>query len=74
MEFAAFVPSLSFATRVPGGRAVVFRCVASSVLLFGGSSSSAIFLDVQPITWAGDNPDPRELGVHFNRFVYRPGP
>jgi len=23
---------------------------------------------------AGDNPDPRELGVHFNRFVYRPGP
>jgi hypothetical protein len=21
---------------------------------------------------AGGNPDPRELGVHFNRFVYRP--
>ena len=21
---------------------------------------------------AGDNPDPRELGVHFDRFVYRP--
>jgi hypothetical protein len=23
---------------------------------------------------AGGNPDPRELGVHFNRFVYRPTP
>ena len=22
----------------------------------------------------GANPDPRELGAHFNRFVYRPGP
>ncbi|HEU0246032.1 MAG TPA: glycosyltransferase family 39 protein [Gaiellaceae bacterium] len=22
----------------------------------------------------GDNPDPRELGAHFNRFVYQPGP
>jgi hypothetical protein len=21
---------------------------------------------------AGDNPDPRRLGAHFNRFVYRP--
>jgi hypothetical protein len=21
---------------------------------------------------AGGNPDPRELGAHFNRFVYRP--
>ena len=23
---------------------------------------------------AGENPDPRELGAHFNRFVYRPVP
>ena len=22
----------------------------------------------------GDNPDPRELGAHFNRFVYRSSP
>jgi hypothetical protein len=22
----------------------------------------------------GENPDPRELGAHFDRFVYRPGP
>ena len=62
-DYAAFVPSLSFATREPGGTAVVFRGVASSGLQFGGNSSSAIYLDEQPITSAGDNPDPRLVDI-----------
>ena len=28
--------------------------------------------DVAGYPTAGGNPDPRELGAHFNRFVYRP--
>jgi hypothetical protein len=33
-------------------------------------SPTAVPAEVSP----GGNPDPRELGVHFNRFVYRPTP
>lgn len=62
-DYAAFVPTLSFATREPGGTAVIFRGVASSGLQFGGNSSSAIYLDEQPITSAGDNPDPRLVDI-----------
>ena len=44
-----------------------------------GTSECRVVFTVTPTAvpaevTAGDNPDPRELGVHFNRFVYRPGP
>jgi outer membrane receptor protein involved in Fe transport len=41
----------------------VFRGVAASGLSFGGNSSSSIYLDEQPITSAGDNPDPRLVDI-----------
>jgi outer membrane receptor protein involved in Fe transport len=62
-DYAAFIPSLSFATREPGATSVIFRGVATSGLSFSGNSSSAIYLDEQPITSAGDNPDPRLVDI-----------
>jgi outer membrane receptor protein involved in Fe transport len=62
-DYAAFVPSLSFATREPGGTSVVFRGVATSGVTFASNSSSSIYLDEQPITSNGDNPDPRLVDI-----------
>jgi outer membrane receptor protein involved in Fe transport len=62
-DYAAFIPTLSFATREPGATAVVFRGVATSGLSFAGNSSAAIYLDEQPITSGGDNPDPRLVDI-----------
>jgi len=62
-DYAAFVPSLSFSTREPGGTSVIFRGVATSGISFASNSSSAIYLDEQPITSAGDNPDPRLVDI-----------
>ena len=62
-DYAAFVPSLSFATREPGGTSVVFRGVATSGVTFAANSSSSIYLDEQPITSGGDNPNPRLVDI-----------
>jgi outer membrane receptor protein involved in Fe transport len=62
-DYAAFVPSLSVTTREPGGTNVVFRGVATSGVTFAPNSSSAMYLDEQPITSNGDNPDPRLVDI-----------
>ena len=49
--------------REPGGTTIVFRGVASSGLQFGAVSSSALYLDEQPITQSGRNPDPRLIDI-----------
>ena len=46
-----------------GGTTIVFRGVASSGLQFGAVSSSALYLDEQPITQSGNNPDPRLVDI-----------
>ena len=57
------VPGLSLSAREPGGTTIVFRGVASSGLSFGSVSSSALYLDEQPITQSGRNPDPRLIDI-----------
>jgi hypothetical protein len=59
----------------PEGRAVLNVPVAPPA----GSSDCRVIFTVTPTAvpakvTAGSNPDPRVLGAHFNRFVYRPKP
>jgi hypothetical protein len=57
----------------PEGRAVLSVPVAP----LPGTTECRVVYTVSPTAvpaevTAGGNPDPRELGAHFNRFVYRP--
>jgi outer membrane receptor protein involved in Fe transport len=62
-DYARLVPGLSISDREPGGTTIVFRGVATSGLQFGSVSSSSLYLDEQPITQSGRNPDPRLIDV-----------
>ena len=62
-DLAKMVPGLSLGQREPGGTTIVFRGVASSGIAFGAASSSALYLDEQPITLNGRNPDPRLIDI-----------
>ena len=62
-DVAKYIPGLSVAQREPGGTTIVFRGVASSGIQFGGVSSSALYLDEQPITQSGRSPDPRLIDI-----------
>ncbi|MEJ2604248.1 MAG: hypothetical protein P8172_13345 [Gammaproteobacteria bacterium] len=55
--------SLALARREPAGNSVVFRGVAASGIQFGTNPSSGIYLDEQPITASGLNPDPRLVDI-----------
>jgi hypothetical protein len=57
----------------PDGRAILSVPVAP----LPGTTECRVLYTVSPTAvpaevTAGGNPDPRELGAHFNRFVYRP--
>ncbi|MBF8292070.1 MAG: hypothetical protein HW392_897, partial [Steroidobacteraceae bacterium] len=62
-DIAKLIPGLSLGVREPGGTTIVFRGVASSGLSFGSVSSSALYLDDQPITQSGRSPDPRLIDI-----------
>jgi outer membrane receptor protein involved in Fe transport len=62
-DYAKFIPGLSLGVREPGGTAIIFRGVATSGVQFGSVSSAALYLDEQPITAAGRNPDPRLVDI-----------
>lgn len=62
-DYARLVPGLSVSDREPGGTTIVFRGVATSGLQFGAVSSSGLYLDEQPITQSGRNPDPRLIDI-----------
>src|SRR5688572_24836404 len=62
-DIVKFIPGMSIAQREPGGTTIVFRGVASSGIQFGAVSSSALYLDEQPITQSGRNPDPRFIDI-----------
>ncbi len=62
-DVAKYIPGLSLAQREPGGTTVVFRGVATSGIQFGAVSSSALYLDEQPITQDGRSPDPRFIDI-----------
>ncbi len=62
-DVAKYIPGLSLAQREPAGTTIVFRGVAASGLQFGAVSSSALYLDEQPITQSGRSPDPRFIDI-----------
>jgi len=62
-DYVGKIPSLALARREPAGNSVVFRGVAASGIQFGTNPSSGIYLDEQPITAAGLNPDPRLVDI-----------
>ena len=62
-DIVKYIPGVSMAQREPGGTTIVFRGVASSGIQFGAVSSSALYLDEQPITQSGRNPDPRFIDI-----------
>ena len=62
-DYARLVPGLAISEREPGGTTVVFRGVTTSGLQFGAVSSSALYLDEQPITQSGRSPDPRLIDI-----------
>ena len=62
-DVAKYIPGLSIAQREPAGTTIVFRGVAASGLQFGAVSSSALYLDEQPITQSGRSPDPRFIDI-----------
>ncbi len=62
-DIVKYIPGMSIAQREPGGTTLVFRGVASSGIAFGAVSSSALYLDEQPITQSGRDPDPRLIDI-----------
>ncbi|MEX0735623.1 MAG: TonB-dependent receptor [Steroidobacteraceae bacterium] len=62
-DIVKYIPGMSIAQREPGGTTLIFRGVASSGIQFGAVSSSALYLDEQPITQSGRNPDPRLIDI-----------
>ncbi len=62
-DIVKYIPGMSIAQREPGGTTIVFRGVASSGIQFGAVSSSALYLDEQPITQSGRDPDPRFIDI-----------
>ncbi|HNP36200.1 MAG TPA: TonB-dependent receptor [Woeseiaceae bacterium] len=62
-DYVGQVPGLAFARREPGGTTVLMRGCTISGLSFGGSSTTSIYLDEQPITAAGRNPDARLIDI-----------
>ncbi|MDH3373929.1 MAG: TonB-dependent receptor [Gammaproteobacteria bacterium] len=62
-DYALRIPALSFGTRHPGGSNVVMRGCAVSGIAFSDNPTTSIYLDEQPITVAGFNPDPRLVDI-----------
>ena len=62
-DYAGQIPALSYGVRQPGGANVIMRGCAVSGIAFSDNPTTAIYLDEQPITVAGFNPDPRLVDI-----------
>ncbi len=62
-DYVGQIPGLSFSRREPGGTTILMRGCAMSGLSFGDSTTTSVYLDEQPITTAGRNPDPRLIDI-----------
>lgn len=62
-DYAGRIPALSFGTRHPGGSNVIMRGCAVSGIAFASNPTTAVYLDEQPITVSGFNPDPRLIDI-----------
>jgi outer membrane receptor protein involved in Fe transport len=59
-DIVKYIPGMSISQREPAGTTLVFRGVASSGIQFGAVSSSALYLDEQPID---TSVDPRFIDI-----------
>lgn len=62
-DFVGQIPALATARRAPGGTNVIMRGCATSGVAFADTQSTAVYLDEQPISVAGVNPDPRLVDI-----------
>jgi outer membrane receptor protein involved in Fe transport len=62
-DYFGQIPSLTFGRVEPGGTNVIMRGCAISGFSFGSSATTGVYLDDQPITAAGFNPDPRLVDI-----------
>ena len=62
-DYAGQIPGLAFAVREPGGSTVLMRGCVTSGIAFSDSTTTSIYLDEQPITAGGFNPDPRLIDI-----------
>jgi outer membrane receptor protein involved in Fe transport len=62
-DYVGQIPALSSARREPGGSNVIMRGCATSGVAFQDTQSTAVYLDEQPISVAGFNPDPRLVDI-----------
>ena len=62
-DYVGQIPALSVVARTPGATNVLMRGCATQGLSFSDSSTTSVYLDEQPITAAGYNPDPRLVDI-----------
>jgi outer membrane receptor protein involved in Fe transport len=62
-DYAGQIPSLSFGRREPGGTNVIIRGCITSAISFGENPTTSVYLDEQPISNTGFNPDPRLVDI-----------
>jgi len=62
-DYIGRIPSLASGRREPGGSNVIMRGCAVSGIAFSDNPTTAVYLDEQPITVAGFNPDPRLVDI-----------
>lgn len=62
-DYVGQVPGLAYSDRQPGAKSVIMRGCAAQGLAFSDSATTSVYLDEQPITYAGYNPDPRLVDV-----------
>ncbi|MEM9689276.1 MAG: TonB-dependent receptor [Pseudomonadota bacterium] len=62
-DYVGQIPSLALSDRQPGAQSVIMRGCAAQGLSFADSATTSIYLDEQPITSSGFNPDPRLIDV-----------
>ncbi len=62
-DYVGQIPALNFARRDPGGTNVIMRGCATSGIAFADTATTAVYLDEQPITVGGFNPDPRLVDI-----------
>ena len=62
-DYIGQIPSLTFGRREPGGTNVIMRGCATSSISFGENPTTSVYLDEQPISSTGFNPDPRLVDI-----------
>ena len=62
-DYVGQIPSLALSERQPGANSVIMRGCAAQGLSFSDSATTSVYLDEQPITSSGYNPDPRLVDI-----------